>query len=174
MVFMKRHFLFFRHGQTNENEAGERYGSGIDAWLTELGVEQAIKLSDFFKDKNVQIAYSSPYRRAVDTAKIALRECGDIEIITKDALREAAFGFWYTDKDKEKKIVDDNFNRIKECLDQIVENTTYTNIAISSHGGVTRALCWACGLKVAGIKNCECFHFILDENGWHYVENFVP
>ena len=168
---MKRHFYFFRHGQTNENEAGVRYGTGIDAWLTDLGVEQANKLHEYFKDKDVDVVYSSPYRRAIDTAKIALSD-KNIEIITKDELKESIFWLWTTESEEKKKQIDDNFKLIKSCLESIVSSDKRTNIAIASHGGVTRALCWACGTKVDVIQNGQGFHFTLDENGWKYIETF--
>ena len=171
---MTRHFYFFRHGQTNENEVGVRYGTGIDAWLTDLGVTQATKLHEFFRDKNIQIVYSSPYRRAIDTAKIAITNGTDIKIITNDVLKEAIFWFWDIEDEEKKKQINDNFKLIKNYLEQIVKTDKHENIAIASHGGVTRALCWACGHKVDGIQNAQCFHFMLDENGWEYIETFIP
>ncbi len=171
---MKKHFYFFRHGQTNENEVGIRYGTGIDAYLTDLGIAQAQKLSDFFKGKGVEVVYSSPYRRAIDTAKIAITKDTDIKIITDDALKEAIFWFYDVEDEEKKKQINDNFNLIKNCLEQIVKTDNHENIAIASHGGVTRALCWACGYKVDGIQNAQCFHFVLDENGWKYIETFIP
>lgn len=171
---MERHFYFFRHGQTNENEVGIRYGTGIDAYLTDLGIMQAQELSKFFKDKDIDVVYSSPYRRAIDTAKIALQNHKGIEIITNDDLKEAIFWFWDTDSEEKKKEINNNFEIIKNCLEHIIEHDKRNNIAIASHGGVTRALCYACGLKVDGVKNCQCFHFILDKNGWKYIETFIP
>lgn len=41
---MKRHFYFFRHGQTNENKAGATYGNRVEAYLTPDGIAQAEKL----------------------------------------------------------------------------------------------------------------------------------
>ena len=34
---MKRHFYFFRHGQTNENKVGATYGNRVEAYLTPDG-----------------------------------------------------------------------------------------------------------------------------------------
>lgn len=164
---MERHFYFFRHGQTNENQSGKRYGTGIDAYLTETGIKQAEKLSEFLADKNIEIVYSSPYKRSIDTAKTAIKNCP--EIITDDALKEAAFGFWYSDER-----INNNFNRIKNYFENVVLANNIKNVAISSHGGVTRALCWACGYKIGEIQNGQCFHFILDGNGWKLAETFIP
>lgn len=165
---MKRHFYFFRHGQSNENQQGKQYGIGVNAWLTEKGIAQAENLGAYLKDKEIQVVYSSPFKRAVDTAKIATKNYQSVNIITDDNLKETVFGFWYTD---DKRIMD-NFNRIKACLERIVKNDKHTNIAISSHGAVSRALCWACGYKVDGIKNCECFHFVLEDEKWQFIERY--
>ena len=168
---MIRHFYFFRHGQTNENEAGARYGNQEESWLTQAGENQAKKLGSFLSDKNIKVVYSSPLKRAINTAKIAVNN-SNVKIITDERLIEAAFGFWYDKDDEKQKHIMDNFNRIKSCLDDIVSKDTHENIAIASHGGVTRALCWACGLKVGGIKNCQCFHFTLDNGVWKFIEDF--
>ena len=169
--FIPRHFYFFRHGQTNENEFGQRYGTGFDAWLTDNGIAQANKLQEFFANKQIDVAYSSPLKRAIDTAKIAINN-PNVKIITDDRLIEAAFGFWYSDDNSKQQIILENFNRIKSCLDDILDKDNHTNIVIASHGGVTRALCWACGHKVENIKNCECFHFILEKGQWNFIERF--
>ncbi len=169
---MQRHFYFFRHGQTNENKAGKRYGTGIDAWLTDLGVLQAKNLREYFADKNIEVVYSSPYKRAIDTAKIAITNNKNIEIITNEALKETMFWFWATESEEKKRQINKNFNTIKNCLEHIIKTDNHNNIAIATHGGVTRALCWACGLKVEGIKNCECFHFVLDDEKWNFIESF--
>ncbi len=160
---MKRYFYFFRHGQ--------RVGVEIDSTLDEIGIAQAKKLAEFLSDKNIQIVYSSPLRRSIDTAKIAINN-PNLEIITDDRLIETTFGFWYSDEDPRQQRIKDNFNRIKSCLNQIIETDNHSNIAISSHGGVTRALCWACGYKVDEVKMCQCFCFSLDDNEWKFLETF--
>ena len=160
---MKKNFYFFRHGQRN----------GIDeqSTLNKIGIAQAIKLAEFLNDKNVEIIYSSPLKRAQDTAKIAVNN-PDIEIIPDDRLIETAFGFWYSDTDEKQQQITKNFNRIKSCLDDILANDDHTNIAVASHGGVTRALCFACGEKIGEIKHCECFHFAFDNGYWKFIERF--
>ncbi len=168
---MKRHFYFFRHGQTNENKAGAKYGNALEAYLTPDGIAQAEKLRAYLADKNIEIAYSSPLKRAIETARIAINN-PEIEIKTDDRLIETTFGFWYGETDEIQQRINDNFNRIKSCLDDIVANDTHSNIAIASHGGVTRALCYACGQKIGEIKNCQCFHFALDGDKWEFIEEF--
>ncbi len=158
---MKRNFYFFRHGQRN----------GIDAesTLNNTGIAQANKLAEYLDDKNIEVVYSSPFKRAIDTAKMAIN---NVKIIIDDRLTETAFGFWYSENDKEQQRITKNFNRIKSCFDDILANDAHSNIAIVSHGGVTRALCWVCGCKIGEIKHCECFHFVLDNGKWNFVDRF--
>ena len=161
---MKRHFYFFRHGDRN--------GIEPEMGLSVTGIAQAQKLSAYLADKNIDAVYSSPLRRSVQTAEIAINN-PDLEIIADDRLIETAFGFWYDDNHPMQQRITNNFNRIKSCLDDIVANDTHNNIAIASHGGVTRALCWCCGLKVdRDIKTANCFHFVLDNGTWEFVQEF--
>ena len=160
---MKRHFYFFRHGDRN--------GIEPEMGLSATGIAQAQKLSAYLADKNIDAVYSSPLRRSVQTAEIAINN-PDIEIITDDRLIETAFGFWYDDNHPMQQRITNNFNRIKSCLGDIVANDTHNNIAIASHGGVTRALCWCCGLKLGDITHCQCFHFTWDNNKWEYIATF--
>ena len=168
---MKKHFYFFRHGQSVGNKLGIA-GRKPSANLTTIGKKQAQKLSDFLSDKSLEIIYSSPLKRAVDTAHIVAKKHNSIDVITADALREAAFGFWYNDTSETQKRIDETFKRVKFFLESIVESSTFNNIAIASHGGITRALCWCAGYKVEGIKNCQCFHFILENGRWEFIESF--
>ena len=103
---MKRNFYFFRHGQRN----------GIDAesTLNNTGIAQAKKLAEYLTDKNIEVVYSSPFKRAIDTAKVAINN--NVKIITDDRLIETAFGFWYSENDKEQQRITKNFNRINHAL----------------------------------------------------------
>lgn len=169
---MVRNFYFFRHGQTNENAQGAREGNRTDAYLTADGVKQAERLAGFLRDKKIDAFYSSPLPRAVRTAEIVAEYHSAAPIVIEDDFIEAAFGFWYNDDADAQRRIDNNFNRISGALGRIVAQSKYSDIAISSHGGVTRALCWAAGMRVGHIKNCQCFHFTLDDDGWHFVESF--
>lgn len=159
-----RNFYFFRHGQ--------RAGVDEESTLNDVGIAQVKKLAEFLSDKNIDVAYSSPLRRAIDTAKGAVNYNPNIKIITDDRLIETAFGFWYTEEDPRQQRINRNFNRIKSCLDDIVAHDNHTNIIIVSHGGVTRALCWACGKKVGDVHMAHCFHFTLENGEWKFVEAF--
>lgn len=98
-----KNFYFFRHGQTNENRDGKRYSTGDNAYLTEIGVKQAKGLSKYLSDKKLDIIYSSPFNRAIETAKFVAERYKDLHIKTelyKNVL--LVFGF---PKQKRFKIV---------------------------------------------------------------------
>lgn len=63
-------------------------------------------------------------------------------------------------------------NIVKKFLEETIKQTEYKNIAVSSHGGITRALCYLAGKKVGEIKNCECFHFSFKNGKWDFIEHF--
>ena len=159
-----------RHAEA-EGNLYRRIHGWYNALVTENGFKQIEALRNRFADIQIDAVYSSPLRRSVQTAEIAINN-PDLEIITDDRLIETTFGFWYGDGDENQKRINDNFNRIKSCLDDIIAKDTHTNIAIASHGGVTRALCYACGEKMGEIKNCQCFHFVLDDGKWEFVDFF--
>ena len=110
---MKRHFFFFRHG--------DRAGIDPESGISELGVCQAHRLGQFLSDKGIEIVYSSPLRRSIDTAKIALNN-PSLKVITDERLIETAFGFWYDEGHPAQQRIINNFNRIKSCFDYIVAN----------------------------------------------------
>ena len=169
---MKRNFYFFRHGQTDENERGMREGRSQNAALTELGRAQTRALAGFLADKKLDIIYSSPYPRAMDTAAAVAEKYSDLKIVPTDALVEGAFYFWGLDNPETKARVDAVFARVKDFLDGVIANTAHQNIAISSHGGITRALCWCAGKEFGLIKNCNCYHFTYEDGRWEFVGEF--
>lgn len=73
-----------RHGQSIANSEG-RYGMDTD--LTDHGRAQAREVADKFKDVHFDAAFSSPLKRAKETAEIIAAE-HDLAVNTKEALRE--------------------------------------------------------------------------------------
>ena len=87
--------VFIRHGETDKIEVDKRgfIGQGRDlAPLTELGIQQAEKVSLNPMLENAQIIVSSPYTRALQTAAIISRKINK-EIIVEPELHE-----WIVDK----------------------------------------------------------------------------
>jgi len=63
-----------RHGETEGNAAGQLQGSGRDTPLTAKGIEQAKSLGKSLKNMDFDAIYSSPLKRATDTARIAFND----------------------------------------------------------------------------------------------------
>ena len=87
----RKDFYLFRHGETEYNRLGLRQGQGIDAGLYETGRLQAQKLAVYLEEKEIEVIYTSPLRRARQTAEIAaVRLC--IAVISDERLLEGNFG----------------------------------------------------------------------------------
>lgn len=81
-----------RHGETTWN-VEKRLQGRSDTRLNEYGIELAKITAHALKDINFDLIYSSPLKRAYDTAKI-IRDDRKIEIHKDDRLQEICFGDW--------------------------------------------------------------------------------
>ena len=79
-----------RHGETEWNIEKRLQGRG-DSPLTENGIQRAKDLRDRIKNIDIDVIYSSPIKRALNTANI-LRGNKNIDIVTDDRLMEMCFG----------------------------------------------------------------------------------
>ncbi|MDP2892075.1 MAG: histidine phosphatase family protein [Bacillota bacterium] len=84
--------VIIRHGETIWNN--EMRTQGItDIPLSEKGRRQALSACEAVNQYGVSCAYSSPLKRALDTAAIILQGTG-IEAEARPELMELAFGIW--------------------------------------------------------------------------------
>ena len=81
-----------RHGQTDTNKTFGINGSGTNLPLNEKGKKQAENLRDSFDINKIDCVYSSPLKRARETAEILNQ--GKHEIIVDDRLSEMNYGNW--------------------------------------------------------------------------------
>jgi phosphoserine phosphatase len=84
--------LLARHGQSTWN-AERRFQGATDVALSALGRAQAAALGRALASYRVAAAYVSPFRRARETAEIALA-AGSIPLATMEELRELSLGDW--------------------------------------------------------------------------------
>ncbi|MDO4488928.1 MAG: histidine phosphatase family protein [Eubacteriales bacterium] len=84
--------LIVRHGETDWNVDGRLQGQ-TDIELNDKGREMARQTGIGMKDVHIDLCYSSPLKRAYETAELMLAG-RDIEIRTDDRLKEASFGKW--------------------------------------------------------------------------------
>ena len=85
-------FYFIRHGETEWNAAGRLCGRA-DVPLSEVGRRQAELLAVRLKAIPVTALYSSPARRALETASILGRAIGR-EAVVDSRLVELSYGAW--------------------------------------------------------------------------------
>ena len=84
--------LLARHGETDWNR-DYRFQGHADPPLNESGRRQAAELADVLADKRLAAVYSSPLRRALETAEILAAPHG-LEPVKVEALREVDVGSW--------------------------------------------------------------------------------
>lgn len=84
-----------RHGESETNATPDLMGQGSDVPLTEKGKKQAMMLHNKLQKRceGFDFIYSSPYTRALDTAKIVKGNTKQ-EIILAEELREYSAGEW--------------------------------------------------------------------------------
>ena len=84
--------LLARHGETDWNREG-RFQGHADPPLNESGRAQAAALARELAGVELAVVYSSPLRRALETAEVVAAEHG-LELVAVDALREVDVGSW--------------------------------------------------------------------------------
>jgi broad specificity phosphatase PhoE len=84
--------VLVRHGETDWNRE-HRYQGHADTALNEAGRQQARELVDALRPEGVTLVYTSPLRRASETATIVAGHLG-LEARELEALREIDVGDW--------------------------------------------------------------------------------
>lgn len=83
---MKKYLYVFRHGETDWNKEKRTQG-WLGVPLNEVGILQATNLAKVIAPIGLDVIYSSPLQRALETAKI-VAETTNIKIIMHDGLKE--------------------------------------------------------------------------------------
>jgi broad specificity phosphatase PhoE len=86
--------ILIRHGETDWNVEG-RYQGQADPPLNQRGLAQARQLAQKLRGVGLDVLYSSPLRRALQTAQI-LAEALDVPLHTEPRLMEIHQGEWQT------------------------------------------------------------------------------
>lgn len=178
--------LFIRHGQTQYNADGKYIGS-IDAPLADIGISLLIAKKPIIeKYKPVEVLYSSPMKRCLETSKIFFEDMNPV--IIKD-LRERSFGIFegktYKDlKDNEyykefvnsvwkSKVPDAEdgeifFKRTRDAYTGIVNDmikNNYNYSAVVCHGGVLMSI-----LSKYDEKKLSFFDYMTSNGGGYLTE----
>ena len=186
---MIKHFHIFRHGQTDMNLKMIYQGSGVNSPLNNIGRQQARDIAQILKDKGIEVIYSSPLVRALETAQI-VNETINVNIVNEHSLREAGLG---QAEGKPKDIIADAFpeeyslwksldessldacfpegetkrqvqERMLDILNRLSKDSAHNIIGLSTHSGMIRYLLWYFGNYTNDVPNCGCYHVVY-ENG---------
>lgn len=161
---MVNRILFTRHGETEDNIIRRLSTSPPGPKLTNLGKKQAINLGNKIKDINIDIIYSSPLVRAMQTAKLIIGN-RKIKIHPQDGLKELSVGvlegrnddeaFAELDKIWHSWTVERNLdvltaeggetaNQILErsvkTFNNIIKNNQFNTVLIVAHSGILQLL----------------------------------
>ncbi|MCT4508765.1 MAG: histidine phosphatase family protein [Tepidibacter sp.] len=153
-------FIFIRHGLTLDNESMKLSGF-IDSKLSDTGKNQVKKTSIRLKDEKIDLIYSSPLKRAINTAK-EISKTNNIDINICDEFKEMNFGDFegltfkeieYNHKEEYERLKNESFkynfpngenmigfhDRIAKKIDDIIKTQDDKTVLIVSHAGVIRA-----------------------------------
>ncbi|MGD9142906.1 MAG: histidine phosphatase family protein [Dehalococcoidia bacterium] len=84
--------ILVRHGETDWN-ASETFRGRVEVALNDVGLRQADDLGGYLANEKIDIIYSGPLRRAVDTAK-SIADYQNLEVNTVKNLTDIDFGDW--------------------------------------------------------------------------------
>lgn len=162
--------ILVRHGETIWNQQRRIQGGSSDIELSELGKRQAENLAVELESTKLDAIYSSPLRRALDTAKaianshkLSVRieanlkeiETGDLEGMPLDNLNINFSQFildWQQDKDSAKlpggESLIDVGNRVWPVIQRIVNESGQGAVVVVSHYFViVTTICYVFGLS---------------------------
>lgn len=86
--------FIFRHGQSEDNK-DFIFSGWRDSPLTQIGIEQALKLSEKLRNKKIDMLISSPQSRAIDTMKYAIsknEKAQELKIQIDNRIKERGYG----------------------------------------------------------------------------------
>ncbi len=148
------HLYLVRHGKTMWNQKGFVQGTR-DIDMCEEGIEAVKELSKSIAIDDIDVCFSSPLKRAYDTAKILTG--GKKEIIINDLIIERCYGDYegtvknreVTDRQWDYKLNDSThgIEPLRDCLDRasrfidyLKNNFDNKTVLVVSHGAFIRCI----------------------------------
>jgi probable phosphoglycerate mutase len=163
-------FLLVRHGETDWNR-DNRFQGHADPPLNERGRAQAGELAERLAGEGVDAVYSSPLRRALETAEILAARLG-LDVTAAEGLREIDVGEWQgLTRDEVARRYPDAFarwlalepgwdhgetyeqlgRRVLAAIRDIAERHPGERVVVVTHGGPLRAVF----AETAGVSYAE-------------------
>jgi len=165
----EKHLYLFRHGSASVGNEEDHRSITSGRVLLEEGFSEANALAESLADKQIDAFYVSPYTRSVQTAEVVAAKHPSASFTIDEHFGDGLFYNW-DDISKEDAIESQKtLERVAGGFDNVLK-TDYKNIAIVSHGGITRALLQLCGYKFGGIPTAQYFHLGFDGKKWTLLE----
>ena len=193
--------FLFRHGESewNSNKDAKYSEENHNSNLTELGLEQAKKNANYLKDKNITSVYSSPLKRAFQTAN-ELAKIINVKIQLNDNLREFSIYddscFGLTRDEIYDKIGRELYKTARTTKDQMMDwrplkgetrreaRTRFINtineicakskdevIAISSHGAILGELIYYYNFECSlPLNNCDIIELSYTNKTFNFIQ----
>ncbi|NPB05576.1 MAG: histidine phosphatase family protein [Aquificae bacterium] len=159
--------FLLRHGRSEGNELGLFQGK-LDYPLSQEGRRQAERAADFLKNLNLSKVYSSPQKRALETAKVVAERLG-LPLEVDGRLREISYGIlegrrheevlaweayrrWLEDPVRNPlEGVEDLFEAQRRVAD-FLKDLSEDRALVVTHGGIIRvALCTVGGIPLSSL-----------------------
>ncbi len=176
-----------RHGQTT-GDIENRYGGDYDDHLTQLGKQQANELADLLVGKNIKKLYSSPRKRAKETAGFVGSKLKKRVKKFKDFRERNAYGILsgLTKTEALEKYPDqvalllkgvhytveggEDYKAFQQRITVALEKLSHKSdeaVAIITHGGPIR-LIFRDILKTGEIEMADCAYAAIEAKEGHY------
>ena len=167
--------ILVRHGETDWNTE-QVFRGRIDVALNQVGLSQAEAVGLSLKERDIDVLYSSPLKRAFETANI-LAKGRNVEIVSEEGFVDINFGLWqgishqkvkedfknlyaqwlsepHTVSFPEGESLEEVKARSQTALDTLIKNNPGKTVAIVSHRVVNKVLlCTVLGLNLSHFWN---------------------
>ena len=167
--------LLVRHGETQWNREGRALGRG-EQRLTDAGREQASAVARVLSRENIEAIYSSPLKRALETAKtiglvlglpvniseeLVEVDAGELEGLTSEEMRTRNPDFmalWDRDPGNTVMPGGESLSQVQERIWRLAQcfmrERPEANVAAVSHNfPIQTVICKALGLPLSAFRN---------------------